>query len=119
MFSNISNNDANDDMAALYTQSKAVNTKKLISGNHLLSLPNDILFEIFQYLISTKRDVSNFEKTSKTMFALVNNSNLAYNVWLMFGKRAKLSTISATQPMQIREEIKTLHLHATWKMAMV
>ena len=117
MLSKISRNDALEDMAAIKAAANNVNC----SSKSLLSLPHDMLFLIFQYFVATKRDVSNLERSSKTLFTLVNNNNYSYNIWLLFCKVSKFDIFStgfankSMNPLQIRNAIKTLHLHAEWK----
>jgi len=125
MPSKISHNDALEDMAAMKSaiEKQPMFQMAQITPNGkpiplLLSLPQDLLFIIFQFLIKSKGDVGKLERTSKSIFLLVNNSNLNYNVWLLLCKRINLTTsiIGSTvaTPTQIRHECKMMHLHSQW-----
>jgi len=117
MPSKISHNAANEDVAAINAVlGKTSKTTK--NCNPLLALPQEILFLIFQFLITEKSDVSRLERSSKAMLTLVNNSNLAYNVWLLMCKRTNLSITytSATQTpiLQIRKDVKKMHVNSNY-----
>lgn len=120
MPSKISRNDALADMEAL--------KKITMSSPFFFSLPQDVLFIIFQFLISGKKSVSILELVSKQFFQLVNTNSLPYNLWILCCSVYKLNIIqeflqggdskkkTLMSGMQIRKTVKHIFFsQLLWK----